>query len=73
MIANINMVMQKYRIVSSGLTVSNSSEKKAKRDEIIDSIHEYNFVQYGFNFSKKEKDIIKKVLALIYLGFKYLG
>ncbi|MEZ3423102.1 MAG: glycosyltransferase family 2 protein [Lachnospiraceae bacterium] len=61
MIANINMVMQKYRIVSSGLTVSNSSEKKAKRDEIIDSIHEYNFAQYGFEFSKKEKYIIKKV------------
>ncbi len=59
-IANLNEIMQHYRVVSSGLTQIYKKSKEDTKNLISDEIHKYWYQLYGFDFSEEEEQILLK-------------
>lgn len=59
-IANLNEIMQHYRVVSSGLTQIYRKSKEDTKNLISDEIHKYWYQLYGFDFSEEEEQILLK-------------
>lgn len=59
-IANLNEIMQQYRIVSTGLSQTLKSNKHIVRIQALDEIHRFWLELYGFCLTDEEEKILLK-------------